>query len=1015
MQTLAKPLYQVRLLGGLEIQCGGKVITRFRSRQTAGLFAFLSFHRNKRHLRETLVEQFWPDTPDLEHGRASLSVAISSLRSQLEPPGSPHGSVILADARNLGLNPETVHTDVDAFEDYLDKAKKMTSFKESLPLLESAVKLYRGPLLTGYYDNWILDNLERLRGRYSAAMAQIASLYEGNGELDSAIDWYRQAIQSDEADTASLTQLLDLLLKSGREREAVRTYHSVENRLAAIGDAIPRQVQHMVEGALSRHPVEPVRKHSVRRGRPRKTPMPSLFDTPVSLEAHTQSDITNREESPTTLHILSDSKPPGVSPLEERHWVSPLPLPTPLTRFFGREREIAQIEELLHSSDTRLLTLTGPGGIGKTRIATLVSKQREVQGEAVFFVQLVSQRSDAMFYQALAEAVGAAMPNRANADMLEPTIRVLSIRPSLLVLDNFEQLVDTAAPEIVIRLLTQVPDLTCMVTSQHRLPVPGEISLTIPPLPAPDDATRARLSRGELTTAALESDWPSIALFLDRARETLPDFQINAKNALTIANLTARLEGVPLAIELAASRVQILSPKQILDSLSRTFDVLVSRRQSSMSRHRSLQASMEWSYRLLSEPVRQCFKRLSVFRGSFTADAVAHVVNDETALDYLAQLCDTSLLRPQMSDRAIRFQMLDMLRIFGGEQLQPEERDETERLHARYFRKIAEEARSHWNQPDESERLDELSLDMENFRAAMAWALSNNDTEATEIAYQITSALVRVWRIRGLHKEGAAYLTRLLVRPVTEEEAPLALQATALNAAGILTMTMGEHEQASEWYRRCLVLLRQLRNKKSIAGLLNNIGSLEAERGNWSEAIKFCEESLTLYREMGDTGRIGAVLSNLGVVALRSGDITRARRLCEESLKLARRQNNRFDMGLIMHNLAEVYYDEGDLPMAETMYRESLHLLTPFGERDFNSNSVLALGIIACRRGERGKNPLLRAGLTYRYSAELPLNLFVEKQLECISLRPSEYIDHITEHAAEQYLIETIEDLITAE
>jgi predicted ATPase len=401
-----------------------------------------------------------------------------------------------------------------------------------------------------------------------------------------------------------------------------------------------------------------------------------------------------------------DFPPPKAGPFRQGQ------LPPPLTRFFGREEEIANLRRSLREPQTRLVTLTGPGASGKTRLALAVAEElRERYRGAVWFVPL----ADLLDVGQIVDSVGAALglDRVPAADPLEAVALFLSDQPSLLVLDNFEQLVEEGAPEVR-RLLDRVPTLTCLATSRQRLGLTGEREFVVHPLPVPYSPE----------TVEETARFPSVQLFVDRAQAVRADFQATRANAAALAELCRRLEGLPLALELAAARSSLLSPAQLLEQLTRReggpWAMLGSRQRDATPRHRSLRAALEWSYQLLAPELQQFFARLSVFRGGWTLEAAQAVCQAGDALDLLEQLRDGSLITVDTTEGEGRYRLLETLREYAWEQLAAAgARRERMRRHAAFFLAVAERADHALDSEDGVERLQEVQREYDNMQAAL--------------------------------------------------------------------------------------------------------------------------------------------------------------------------------------------------------------------------------------------------------------------------------------------------------
>jgi predicted ATPase/DNA-binding SARP family transcriptional activator len=907
-------LFRIEMLGRFAVQQGNRQITRFRTQKTASLLACLALSRSRSHAREALIERFWPDS-ELAAARTNLSVALNALRRQLEPPGVPAGAVLIADQSQVRLNPIAFSTDVEEFENALRSAELETDAAKRAAAWVAAVDRYHGDLLPGYYNDWVLAERDRLRDRYVAALRRTVKEWAALHQPWHAIEYARRLVQADPLNEESHRILMRLLVAVGRTHDAVRQYHELEHLLKEELDVAPDAATRQLAAQLSNVP--PAQRKVLEA------------DAIGGLGGETQPES------------------------ESSRSVTPLPIrriPLQFTRFFGREEETAGLGRQLHpdsSPPRRLVTLTGPGGTGKTRLSIEVAVQLcDAFPGGVWFVPLAELHDPLNLGEAIRDVLE--LPRRMDLAALEQVIGYLSGRagPSLVILDNFEQMADGAAP-IVWTLLNRVPLLWCLITSRQPLSLPGELQIPVLPLPTPGDRDRALQN--------LVAN-PSVALFVDRAQAARPEFQITPRNAGPIAAICDKLEGIPLAIELAATRARALTPAQLLERLSERFELLASRRADKGDRHRSLWATMDWSYHLLSPDLQRLFARLSVFRGGWdlaAADAVAvtqepgrepEAPEYRNTLDALTLLRGHSLIHAEESSTAIRFRMLETVREFAAEQLTQEEYELTERHHAAYFCRWVSGAslrgseRAAWY-----ERFEE---DFDNLRAVLAWSLRvGNDIET---GLQVASSMGSFWWNRGHLSEGRRWLTRLLERPVDSQTSA---RSNALRVAGSVAYHQGDFQAARALLEECLAAPPVPGTERQRGLVHEMLGSIAYREGNYAQAGSHYERSLAYAREQAIPANVASALGNLANVAQSTGQFAASRSLNEQSLAMWREHKDRYGEARTLNNLGYLAQSQGQSAEARAFYEASLAIKRELADRFGICGTLQGLADVALAQG----------------------------------------------------------------
>jgi predicted ATPase/class 3 adenylate cyclase len=593
-------------------------------------------------------------------------------------------------------------------------------------------------------------------------------------------------------------------------------------------------------------------------------------------------------------------------------------LPVALSSFVGRESEIAEVERLLDQS--RLLTLTGPGGSGKSRLALAVAADLlPTFRDGAWFVDLSPVTDPALVPAAVANALG--VPEPADRAILDGVKEHLRDRELLCVADNYEQVAE--AGPVLEELLGAAPGLRAMVTSRVVLSLRGEQEYAVPPLPVPDPE---RLPRDPAELEALAA----VRLFRERAAAASPRFALTAANGPVVAEITARLDGLPLAIELAATRIKVLTPEQILDRLKRRLAVLTSGPRSLPKRQQTLRAAIAWSYDLLTEAERRLFARLSVFTGGWTFEAAEAVCEPEAfgldALDGLTSLVDKSLVRRvEPPGRPARFSMLETIREFGLEQLENlGDAEELRRRHAGWFLELAVEAEPHLTADDQGEWLDRCDSEHANIRAALRWAVEAGQADRAQAA---AGALWRFWQQRGHLAEGRRWLEEVLAMP--SGQGPTPARAKALAGAGGIAW-WSDQSAARALYSEALAIERELDDPARLAEALYNQAFVVAG-DDLESAARLLEESLALFRRVGDEPGAARAMVMLVVRDAVAGAWDRVIARIEETVAIWRRLGDRLNLAFSLVWLAFAY---GRAGRADDARATALRALELFREAD---------------------------------------------------------------------------------
>jgi predicted ATPase/DNA-binding SARP family transcriptional activator len=895
----------IYLLGGLRVEAGNEVVTRFRTQKTGALLAYLALHLQRAHSREELADLFWPDI-DPEAARANLRSSLSSLRRQIEPPGTVEsGSVLVTRGHfEVYLNSASVAVDAIRFDRAIGAANRAGTAQEKARLREEAVALYRGPLLPGFYEPWALQERNRLAETLGKTLVELAAYYSGTANWNEVLAHARRAVAEDPLAEDAHAYVIRALMASGQTSAAQRQFEE----LTAVLDE-----------RLGVKP-SPSLRALLQPGERPVVVMPEVGTAP----------LVSAPAAVAEVPVVAAAPAPA-----------PRSLPLPMSGFFGREDELIALERLLCEDGTRLVTLTGFGGSGKTRLSIEVARQiaDRFTGGA-WFVPLADLREAAHIADTVADTLS--LPRTTGLSPLDQTVQALTAtdRPVLLVLDNLEQLMeaqDGAAEQYVETLLNRVPRLTCLATSRRRLMLDGEREFAVVPLATPlHPGTPDRLM-----------EFASVQLFVQRAQTARPDFQITPRNADAIATLCARLEGVPLALELAAGWAQTLTPTQMLAKLENRFDLLVGRRRGAPGRHATLRAAVEWSWEILEEPLQTFWARLSVFRGGWDLEAAEAVTQTTDAMTFLAELRERSIIVSQEAgEERMRFRMLESLREFAVEQLSPQDQTRFALRHAAYYLELAEKAE--WDGNAQQYWLTRFDEEQGNVRAAFDTFAGGGDTEQAELRLAI--ALFKFWLVRGHLAEGRQRLEAALQRGPGIADS---LRARALLAAGGLAGQQGDHSAALSYYEACMPIFEREGDRANLASAMGRLAIIRKHQGEYDRAETLLNEVQEIYRATGDKRGLTRVLAGLGALCEERTDLDRSRGFYEACLALTEEIGDALFAATTLHNLGVVATRQNDTARAQTLLERSLAMRRELNDRAGLAATLEVLGVIAADSGDR--------------------------------------------------------------
>jgi len=662
--------------------------------------------------------------------------------------------------------------------------------------------------------------------------------------------------------------------------------------------------------------------------------------------------LKDLRQSGRLFQLSLEDLPAAFPPLKTLD-IHPNNLPVQPTPFIGREKEVAAVAQLLQRPDVRLVTLTGPGGVGKTRLGLHVAAElSDLFASGVFVVALAPVNASAQVISAIAQTLGI---GEASDQPLFPLMQAaLKEKQMLLLLDNFEQVADAAV--MLAQLLAACPKIKMLVTSRVGLHVRAEHEFAVPPLSLP--------TTKHLPGLLALTQYEAVALFIERAQATKPDFQVTNANAPAVAAICTRLDGLPLAIELAAARVKHFPPQTLLSRLERGLSVLSGGARDLPVRQQTLRGAIAWSYDLLEPEEQQLFRRLAVFVDGWSWEAAGEVCTaagklEGDILERLASLVDKSLLRQEeQAEGEVRFWMLQTLREFGLEQLTSTgELEVTRDTHAAYYLRLAEEAEPFQRGAEQIRWLASLEQEHENLRASLSWLLEQariggeQGKQQAERALRLCAALSWFWFIRGYFREGQMYLEQALA---FREGVAAPVRAKALHMAGELAFLLDDFQRVEKLIGESLALYSEMADSAGMADALDWQGNLAWAKSDLVEARSKFEEAATLFQTLGNSWKRGRSLTQLSRVISAQGEYEQAHRLLEESLALYRALGAQERIGWILYLLAQVFFvSQTELKQARILAEQSLALSKEIGYKPLSAYVLSLLGQIRLVEGEQ--------------------------------------------------------------
>lgn len=914
----------IHLFGPPEIRVNGEPLPRLKTRKGLYILVLLTLRQGREVERNWLAGTLWPENEETT-ALTYLRQALTDLRHAL---GDAAGRLLSPSPRTLRLDLDGPAADVDFIR--FEQCRK----RGDTASLEQAIALYRGPLLEGWAEEWLLGEREACEQSYLGALESLARQAT---EARDSVRYLRLIVAAEPLRESACRALMEALA-------ATRDYGAVTEAYRCLRTALRREIN--AEPSAETRALFARLRAEARRGA-------------------TGISASGRENVPIQT---------GTSPVAGRAANRAVSLPRPLSEFIGRVREVDALKRALMVS--RLVTLTGIGGVGKTRLSLRTAEEvADDFPNGVRFVDLSPLTDPALVAKTVAVTLG--FSEQANRSLTETICEHLRERHLLLVLDNCEHLIDECA-RFAAALLQECPGVHILATSRQRLGITGETVRRVPPLTLPD---LNRLPEDEVKAAAVLLETEAVRLFADRAQRVQPNLCLNPQTLRAIAATCSRLDGIPLALELAAARMSALGPEQIAARLKEHFCLLSGNGgdRAAPARQRTLRAALDWSYDLLLPEERVLLCRLTVFAGGWTLEAAEAVcagngLEEGEVLDCLTGLADHSLVVVETENGQARYGLLEIVREYGRERLREGGREETAVLRARhrdYFLRLAQDAVPHLSGLKQAEALDRLEREHDNLRATLDACLEEGTIEAVHAGLLLAGYLQRFWMQRGYAGEGRARYAALLSRDCAEPELTPA-RARALEGAGTLAYRQGDYAAAREmleesltihryhgdrlaeatplgllasiafvqgnyWgartlFEQALALRREAGHRPGEATVLNGMGNIAVKQGDHGAARAFYEQALAISQEVGDRALEASILNGLGLLAEHQKDYAAALSWFEQALARNREIGDSSQTVVNTYNLANIAYTLGDVVAAQEYFRQALLLTRALGE-----------------------------------------------------------------------------------